>query len=269
MQTLPKPPRLTKDGGGPLSSKGGSIAAAVFTAIVAGLLIVLFLNQYRDGVNKGGVPTPVLVAQKLIEQGTSGDTAGAQALFTTTKVPRDQLKAGAITDAAVLRGKVTVAELLPGQQLTAADFKPAGHGIVTKLAPDERALSVTLDSGHGLLGKVRTGDHVDVLGGFQVTSGLGGVQRPVLQTLMQNVLVLDAPKSAAGAAVGGGNNTAQVVLRVTNRTAPRIAFAADNGKVWIALRPQNASNLERSTLTTLSGLLVDSQSLKVATGRTP
>ena len=150
-----RPPKLSKDGGGPLSSKGGSIAAALVAAAIAGLLIVFFLQQYRNGVNSDGVPTPVLVAQQLIEQGTSGDTAGAQGLFKVAEVPRDQLKKGALTDAATLRGKVARGEILPGQQLTASDFRAAGHGIVTKLAAGQRAITVSFDSAHGLIGKVR------------------------------------------------------------------------------------------------------------------
>ena len=263
MQTLIKPPKLSKDGGGPLSSKNGSIAAAVFTAAVAGLLIVFFLNQYRDGVNNDGVPTPVLVAQQLIEQGASGDAAGAAGLFKSTDVPRDQLKKGAITDPATLKGKVAVSEILPGQQLTATDFRAAGTGIVTKLAADQRAITVSLDSAHGLLGKVRTGDHVDVLSGFQLEGIGGGATRPVLRMLMQDVLVLDVPKSGSGAAIGGANDTSQVTLRVTSRAATKVAFAADNGKLWIVLRPQNGTSLDRTTLVTLSSLLVDSKALRV------
>jgi len=263
MQTLLKPPKLSNDGGGPLSSKNGSIAAALVTAVVAGLLIVFFLNQYRDGVNKDGVPTTVVVAQKLVEQGASGDTAGAQGLFKTTKVPRDQLKPGAVTDPAALRGKVAAAEILPGQQLTAADFKSAGHGIVTKLAADERAITVPLDSAHGLVGKVRAGDHVDVLSGFVLDGGAGG-QHPVLRTLMQDVLVLDVPRSASGAAIGAGaNQSSDVALRVTSRAAPKLAFAADNGKLWIVLRPQNGANLDRTTLVSLQSLLADAKPVKV------
>jgi Flp pilus assembly protein CpaB len=263
MQTLPKPPRLSsKDGGSPLSSKKGSIAAAVFTAVVAGLLIVVFLNQYRSGVNNAGVPTSVVVALQVIDQGASGDTAGAQGLFKTTKVPRDQLKRGAVTDPAALRGKVAVAQILPGQQLTAADFKAAGHGIITKLAADQRAITVSLDSAHGLIGKVSPGDHVDVLSGFEL-DGVTGGQRPVLRMLMQNVLVLDVPKKASSSAIGGANNTSEVTLRVTSRTAPKLAFASDNGKVWIVLRPQNGTTLDKSSLVTLASLLADSPAVKV------
>ena len=264
--TLRPPPKPSKDGGGPLSSKNGSIAAALVAAAVAGLLIVFFLQQYRNGVNSEGVPTPVLVAQQLIEQGTSGDTAGAQGLFKVTKVPRDQLKTGAVTDAAALRGKVATAEILPGQQLTAPDFKAAGHGIVTKLAADQRAITVSFDSAHGLVGKVRAGDHVDVLSGFVIDNSIGR-QRPVLRMLMQDVMVLDVPKKASNAAIGGANDTSEVTLRVAAHAAAKLAFAADNGKLWLVLRPQNGEKLERSALVTLATLLVDSKPVNVPSPR--
>ncbi|MDP8907750.1 MAG: Flp pilus assembly protein CpaB [Chloroflexota bacterium] len=277
MQTTLKPPKLskngggplsTKNGGGPLSSKNGSILAAVATAALAGLIIMVFLNQYRNKVNEDGVPTPVLVAQQLIEQGASADSVGAQGLFKSTTVPRDQLKKGAVTDAARLRGKIAVADILPGQQLTATDFKPAGGGIVTKLAADQRAISVSLDSAHGLVGNIKVGDHVDVLSGFMLDSSVGR-QRPVLRMLMQDVLVLAVPPKPAGpAAVGAGaNQTSQVTLRVPANATPKIAFAADNGKLWLVLRPQNGAKLERTTLVSLASLLVDGQPVKLPGGR--
>lgn len=277
MQTTLKPPKLTKngapklkkDGGGPLSSKNGSIGAALAAAAIAGLLIVFFLQQYRSNVDEGGVPTPVLVAQQLIEQGASGDAAGAQGLFKSGEVPRDQLKTGAVTDPATLRGKVAVAEILPGQQLTAADFKPAGSAIVTKLAADQRAITIALDSAHGLVGKVRGGDHVDVLSGFMLDS-TAGRPRPVLRMLMQNVLVLDVPKKAASSSpVGAGaNQTSEVTLRVDTDAAPKIAFAADNGKLWLVLRPQNGERLDRTSLVSLASLLVDAKPVQVPRRRT-
>jgi len=270
MQSTLKPPKTPKGSGGPLSSKNGSIVVAAIAAAVAGLLIVVFLQQYRDSVSEDGIPTPVLVAEQPIEQGASGDTIGAQGLFKTTKVPRDQLKAGAVTDAATLRGKVTVADILPGQQLTATDFKLSGRGIVTKLAADQRAITIALDSAHGLAGKVTAGDHVDVLSGFESDSGGGARQQPVLRMLMQDVLVLDVPKKAAGGGVGAGANAnSEVTLRVKTSAAPKLAFAADNGKLWLVLRPENGEKLDRSTIVTLASLLVASKPIKVAAGRKP
>ncbi len=265
MQTTLKPPKPSppKDGKGPLSSKNSSVLAAVVTAALAGLIIMVFLNQYRRNVNSGGVPTPVLVATELIEQGASGDTLGAAGFFKADDVPRDQLKSGAVTDAATLRGKIAVDDILPGQQLTAADFKPAGRGVVTKLAPDQRGMKVSVDAAHGMIGTVRRGDHVDVLSGFLVDTATGR-PRPMLRTLMQNLLVLDAPTQVASGGVGGGGSKKprEVTLRVTNKQAPKLAFAADNGKVWLILRPQNGRDNLRQSLVTLESLLLDAKAVR-------
>jgi Flp pilus assembly protein CpaB len=265
MQTTIKPPRLTsKDGKGPLSSKNGSVIAAVATAALAGLIIMVFLNQYRDNVNKDGVPTPVLVASQLIEQGASGDSVGAEGLFKSEDVPRDQLKSGAVTDAATLKGKIATDDILPGQQLTAADFKPAGRSVVTKLGADERGMKNSLDAAHGMIGEIRKGDRVDVLSGFLVDSTIGR-PRPILRTLMQNVLVLDAPAKAASSGVGGNSGKPkEVTLRVSAKQAPKLAFASDNGKVWLVLRPQNGEDSNTQSLVTLESLLLNEKSIRSA-----
>jgi Flp pilus assembly protein CpaB len=266
MQTLPKPPKISTDGGGPLSSKNASIVAAIVTALVAGLVIVFFLNQYRDGVNNDGVPTPVVVATQLIEKGASGDVAGSQSQFKTTEVPRDQLKAGAVTDPATLKGKVAVAQIVPGQQITETDFRAAGNGVITQLDPKERAITIAIDSAHGSLGNVAVGDHVDVLAGFVLDSG-AGAQRAVMRIIMQDVTVLGVPAAPEGGPIGGGGNAqgAQgVTLQVKSNAVAKLAFASDNGKIWLALRPQNGESQIRTPLVGFASLLTDTKPVKVA-----
>ena len=57
-------------------------------------------------------------------------------------------------------------------------------------------------------------------------------------TLDQNILVLAAPSSGGGGGIaGGGSSSGNIILRVTNAQAPALAYAADNQKVWITLRP--------------------------------
>ena len=268
MQTTLKPPKLTsKDGKGPLSSKNGSVLAAVVTAALAGLIIMVFLNQYRDNVNKDGVPTPVLVASQLIQQGASGDSIGAEGLFRSDDVPRDQLKPGAVTDASVLKGKIARDDILPGQQLTAADFKPAGQVPVTKLGADERGIKIPLDNAHGLIGDIRKGDRVDVLSGFLVDSNFGR-PRPMLRTLMQNILVLDAPAKAVTSGVSANSSKPkEVMLRVDVKQAPKLAFASDHGKVWLLLRPQNGRDSDvGQALVTLESMLLNERSIRAARG---
>ena len=278
MQTInrPKPfnngkaPKPFKDGKGPLSSKQGSVAAAALAAALAGLVIVVFLNQYKDSVNSDSVPTPVLIADKQIAKGASGDTIGENEGFKSTDVPKNRLKAGAITDAAILKGKVATTDILPGQQLTRGDFKPAGSGVITKLDAEHRAVTLPLDKAHGMIGQLRIGDHIDVLAGFLVETG-GGRPRPVMRTVAQDVLVLDVPKQATGAAVNGGGRPQEIGLRVTSVSAPKIAFAAEFGKVWLALRPANGKDLDKRSLVTIESLLfsqlANSTALRVNRGR--
>ena len=123
-------------------------------------------------------------------------------------------------------------DIYPGQQLSASDFNTGNGSLTTKLAAGERAISLPIDQAHGLVGQVRAGDRVDVLAGFNLDSATGS-QRPVMRALASNVTVLTAPKDGGGT---GSSNTSVVTLRVRNSVATKLAFAADNGKVWLALR---------------------------------
>ena len=48
-----------------------------------------------------------------------------------------------------------------------------------------------------MIGEIQTGDHVDVLAGFNVDAGTGP-SRPMLRSVMQNALVLKAPVEGQG-----------------------------------------------------------------------
>jgi Flp pilus assembly protein CpaB len=52
---------------------------------------------------------------------------------------------------------------------------------------------------------------------------------------MDNILVVDVSGSAKGAV--GQQNNSNVSLRMTDAQAAKVAFASDNGKLWLSLRP--------------------------------
>jgi Flp pilus assembly protein CpaB len=71
---------------------------------------------------------------------------------------------------------------------------------------------------------------------------------------MENILVVDASSAAKGG-VGQQTNTS-VSLRMTDAQAAKVAFAVDNGKVWLALRPAvNARSTSAGLVTTESEVL--------------
>jgi pilus assembly protein CpaB len=254
------------------STRMGTVIIAGVTTLLAGAMLLIYLAQYRDSVNKGAEPVTVLVANRLIPKNTPGDVVGSQRYFIQRRMPQDQVKNGAITDPSTLKGDVAATDIYPGQQLLASEFetKPA-NALTYKLTGSQRAVSVSLDAAHGLIGDVQTGDHVDVLGGFNVVpvNGQGvpqnsGASRPVLRTLMQNVLVLSAPSGTSGGL--GGQTTQQVVLRVTDDQAAQLAFAADNGKVWLVLRPQTGASPTPTSFVTLETLLLGLKPITVIHG---
>jgi Flp pilus assembly protein CpaB len=246
-----------------LSTRGGTVALGGIAALMAAFVLLLYLNQYRSSVAADSEPVAVLVAKTLIEKGMPGDVVGVRRLFDSEEAPRSQVKDGAITDPSTLRGRVAVEDIYPGQQLTVADFAGTTDAIGAKLAAKQRAIAVPLDSARGLVGKIEPGDRVDVLAGFNVLAGGGGAQgRPVVKVLMQNALVLDAPSETV-AGVAATNQTANVVLRVNRDQAVEIAWAVDNGKVWMVLRPRAGAPPTKAGIATAESVLTGTKPVVV------
>jgi Flp pilus assembly protein CpaB len=223
-----------------LSTRRGAIATALVCAMLAGAAVLIAFSEYRSSVKSSQQTATVLVASSLIPKGTSGTAIATGGSYKAESLAQRQVTVGAIADTGAISGKVAVRNILPGEQLTAADFAIA-TGIAAQLGPNQRAISLTLDQAHGLTGVVRAGDHVDVYGGFNVQQGQGGAVRPVIRLLVPNVSVLET--SGAGNSLGGGQS-GTTVLAVNELQSATLAFAQDYGKVWLVLRGNGASTTQ-------------------------
>jgi Flp pilus assembly protein CpaB len=239
------------------STRRGTLALAALAALLAGAAILVYLNSYRHSLNTGSTPSTVLVAKQVIPKGTPGESVAATGMFTTTTIRESQLLNGAISDPVSLRGRVATHDIFPGQQLTTADFAVGGASVATSLTKTQRLITIPLDSSHGLIGQVNAGDHVDIFAGFNVlpidARGVplqSGQSRPVLKLILQNVPVLDISKSS-----GQGSN-ANVSLKVDDQDALNLAFASDNGKLWLVLRPPSGAKPVPPRLVTVETLLL-------------
>ena len=213
---------------GMLGTQRRAIVAGVVALILATILLLVYLNHYRNSVKSSNATVAVLVAKNFIPKGTTALALAKNGLFELTAIPKDQLKTGAVTDAAVLHGQVALDDVFPGQQLTITDFgvSATSNALSGVLTGTWRAISIPLDASHGVSPQTQTGDHVDV---YVQLNGIMGL-------LLQNVLVLAAPNQvAAGTAAPTSGN---YIFRVPTGYAPRFAYAADNGKIWLALRGQ-------------------------------
>jgi len=240
-----------------LSTREGTLA---FAAVAAGLAIVallVFMHGYKRSVDAGAEPITVLVAKNQLPKGSSGDTIASKGLFQATGFKRDQVKEGAITDPASLRGKVAAQNIVPGQQLTITDFIKPNDPVLSRIGEDQRAITVPLDASHGMIGQVHAGDHVDVFAGFEVQPDGASKPRPVLRVLLQDVEVLAAPSGGTKSqGLAQQSQSQNMVLKVNDRQAVGLAFASDNGKLWIALRPQAGATQNKPSLTNLDRLLL-------------
>jgi Flp pilus assembly protein CpaB len=228
--------------------------AGAFAAVLAGAILLFYVAQYRDSVKKDQQPVAVLVAQDLIPKGTPGSVVASQNMYTISKLPQDRVANGAITDPNALKGQVAVDDLYPGKQLTESDFVSAKSNATSQVTGYDRAIAVPLDAAHGLIGYVEAGDHVDVMAGFNVV-GNDGKTHPIMKTSMQNILGLDAPEASKSSGLASSTAIENIVMQMTDQQSADLAFASDNGKVWIVLRSGAGSLQHQEQLVTLDTLL--------------
>ena len=225
--------------------------AGIVVALLAVVLLVVYLHSYRSSVNSGKQPERVLVATKLIQRGTSGKAIAQQGLYQVTSVQKDQLQAFAISDPSAIQGRLAAGDIFPGQQLTQGDFTTENASeIPYEINGAQRAIAISVDSEHGLIGQVAAGDYVDVYIGTTApaSGGSAGASQPLLSLLASDVYVLVAPGTASTSAV----------LRVTAQQVPKFAFAADNTRIWLVLRPQVGASKTPAAKVTLASLLASS-----------
>src|SRR5581483_10433290 len=198
-----------------LASRRGALTIAAVAAVLAGLLLYIFVQHYRQApVAAAPTTADVFVTSKYIPAGTPASTVAADSLLKRITVPSTQEVAGAIADPSVITGEVSAAPIAAGQQITVTDFTHSAVTIGSFLTGDYRAIAVPLDPSHGLTAYLAQGDSVDLMvdeGGKTIV-------------VAQNVPVL-------------ANASGDIVFKVTDTQAITLAGASDNAKIWLTLRP--------------------------------
>ena len=149
---------FTQKVGGGLSSRRAAILLAIGALVLAAILLIVYVRSYRNSVSGENAPTTVIVAKSLIPAGTSGTIIATKQAYESTTLPQKDIKVGAISDPAYISGRVAVADIVPGQQLTTTDFTvPTTEAVTTKITGMQRALSVNVDNVHGSLSQLVAG----------------------------------------------------------------------------------------------------------------
>lgn len=225
-------------GGRLTSTRGGAILVGLVAAIIAAVLLIVYVTHYRTSVKSDAAPLQVLVAKKLIPAGTTGAEIGRKQLYSLTTVPKDQVQTGALADPNGLTGQAAATDIFPGAQLTttnvtAAATSDAGGttgGLTSQLKANQRAVAIQIDALAGNLGNLQPGDHVDI---YQEVKSSGVT---IIKLFRSNVPVLQVAGSSADATTGA-ISSGQIVLGVPARDSADLLYASRHTTLSFALRP--------------------------------
>ena len=205
------------------------LVPGVLAALAATLTLVYASHHAGPSVASAASLNGVYVATKDFQAGTAGDDVIKA--MRLVHVPTAALVPGAVTMPAQLTGRVAVAPLFKGQQVTLRAFAGIrSQGIAGGLSGRMRAIQVAGDANQLLEGTLRNGDHVDVLASLKAGSG----QVPHGRIVLRDVLVLKAP---SGSASTTSQSPYSATLALTDAQAETLFFVAKNGDWSLILRP--------------------------------
>jgi Flp pilus assembly protein CpaB len=229
-----------------MNYRAKNIGIAIGLAALAAILTSVYVVNYKRHVQRGEGKVTVLVAARDIPAGTSGADVIDQKMLKEQTVPRKSIVAGAISTPDQLSQYVATQDVYEGEQVSTRRFAPPSEqGIRAQIKGTQRAYQLPGTADQLLAGTIQNGDHVDVVGTWQVADGTGGNGPIVSRVVIRDVLVLRAPEGTASSKVTSpGQGGESVQLRVTDAQAQKLLWIQKNGEgngegYFLTLRPPN------------------------------
>jgi Flp pilus assembly protein CpaB len=214
-----------------------NIAIAVVLAVLAALLTIFYVTNYKRSVQSGEELVSVYVAAGGIPVGTSGSEVTDRNLLKPVEVARRNVVPGAISEPDQIEQLVAAERVYEGEQVTLSRFKPLGQqGIQAQLKGRLRAMQVPGSEHQLLLGTLQSGDRVDFVGSLECDcAGRLRVTRVVLRDL----LVLKAPDTAGveSKLTARPEEAYSVLVAVSDAQSQKLFHVLQHGEWGLALRP--------------------------------
>ncbi|GAC1492779.1 MAG: hypothetical protein NVS2B15_12950 [Pseudarthrobacter sp.] len=232
---------------------------AVLLAIVGAVIVVSYAQGADQRAVSGLDPVGVLVVSKSVPAGSSVDTL--KAAVALQQLPGTAVAKTALNTLDGAAGKITSADLIPGEQLLAErlvspeELKTSGS---VPVPAGLQEVSFQLEPQRVVGGRITAGDHVGIL--VSITAG-GLETKPgeTTQLSLHKILVTAvqrAPEGAAAkpapAATGGPapdprdvtlpTGSLMVTVAVNDINADKIVFAAQFATLWLSKEPLDATD---------------------------
>jgi pilus assembly protein CpaB len=234
-----------------------NIGIAVALALVAGLLTVFYVTNYKREVRSAETNVVVYVAARDIPAGTPGDEVIADGYLTKQEVAKRSVTPGAISTPDQLAGRLAAAPVYAGEQVTTRRFTTEQEkGVRAQLTGNKRALSLPGTQQQVLAGTLQDGDNVDVVGSWNFPES---DTRHYARVVLRDLLVLEAPNNAdtTEKLTDPNSGSYSVMLMLTDAQAQKLWWLKENGTWTLQLRPTNDAADSPESAESAGSLLLD------------
>jgi pilus assembly protein CpaB len=227
------------------------LGAAVIVALITSVLIYTTLQKKTQ---KTAVPLPTQPVAVAVTD-LSWGTALSKDMIKTVPYLKENLPEGCSSDPASIVGRVLLFPVKANEPIFESRMAPTNittGGVAAVISPKKRAVSVRVDPVIGVSGFIHAGNRVDVL--VTIVPDKNTSSNPVTKIVLENILVLAAGPDVEKKGKEPTNVTV-ITLEVAPEEAEKLALAATEGKVQLALRNFNDTENIRTKGTTVPILM--------------
>jgi Flp pilus assembly protein CpaB len=214
-----------------------NIGIALVLALVAGLLTVFYVTNYKRDVRNAESDVTIYVAAADIPAGTSGAEMVAKNMLAEQEVAKRSVTPGAISSPEQVADKVSSGPIYVGEQITTRRFTTQeARGIRAELTGTTRAVQIPGSEHQLLAGTLKDGDHVDIVGSWNVPEG---ITKHYSRVVLRDILVVKASgeRSSSEKLTNPNQGALYVILALTDAQAQKLFWITKNGDWTLQLRP--------------------------------
>jgi len=225
---------------------------ATVIALVIAVMTYGWVKQMAQSQTQARETQPVVVAAADLTWGTSltGD------MVKVVPYLKESLPAGYFSDVSGVSGRTIIYPVKAGEPVFESKLAPttvSSGGVAALVTPKKRAMAVKVDKVVGVSGFVHPGNRVDVL---VTLSKNERAQNPMTKIVLENILVLATGTELEKAGKQEKPQQVDVItLEVTPEEGEKLALAAPEGRLQLALRNFTDTDNAQTRGTTIPGLL--------------
>ncbi len=211
------------------------IGAGIFLALLVSIFTYNWL-QKKSKVEVRAIETQqVVVASVDLPWGT----VLGRGVVKLEPFLRKSLPGGCFIDPAAVEGRTLLNPVKAGELVMESRLAPTtvtGGGVSAIIAANKRAMAVKVDKVVGVSGFIHPGNRVDVM---VTLDKQGEVPGPIAKIVLENILVLaTGPEMEKTGKQEKPTPVDVITLEVTPEEGEKLALAANEGKLQLALRNQ-------------------------------